>query len=327
MSNNCIIVTGGAGYIGSHVCKELARAGYLPVVFDNLVNGHERVVQWGPLEKGDVLEHSDLLRVLTHYRPSAIMHFAAFTDTAESLADPAKYYRNNVVGSLHLIEVALELGIERFVFSSSCATYGIPEIVPIAEDCVQSPINPYGWSKLIVERMLLDFCASHGLRSMILRYFNAAGADPENQIGEDHDPETHLIPLVLGAAMGEREAVTINGDDYDTPDGTCIRDFVHVSDLAEAHLLALNALEDGSPSNVYNVGCGQGRSIREVIGHASNIVGRDVPVKIGPRRAGDPERLVADIGKIERELGWRPMRSDLSTIIETAWAWCRAAKS
>jgi UDP-arabinose 4-epimerase len=316
-----ILVTGGAGYIGSHACKALAQAGYQPVTYDNLVYGHRTAVRWGPLELGDIGDRARLDAVIAKYRPMAVMHFAAFAYVGESVQDPGKYYRNNVAGTLTLLEAMRDQHIARLVFSSTCATYGVPEQIPIPEDHPQRPINPYGASKLMIERMLQDFDAAHGLRSISLRYFNAAGADPDAETGESHEPETHLIPLVLDAAAGLRPAITIFGDDYDTPDGTCIRDYVHVTDLAQAHVLALQALEHDAPTTAYNLGNGKGFSVREVIEEAARITGRPIPINIGSRRAGDPPRLVGDADRIHAELGWRPRFADLGTIVETAWRW------
>ena len=316
-----ILVTGGAGYIGSHACKALAQAGYQPVTYDNLVYGHRAAVRWGPVELGDIGDRARLDAVIAKYQPAAVMHFAAFAYVGESVQDPGKYYRNNVAGTLTLLEAMRDQHIARLVFSSTCATYGVPEQIPIPEDHPQRPINPYGASKLMIERMLQDFDAAHGLRSISLRYFNAAGADPDAETGESHDPETHLIPLVLDAAAGLRPAITIFGDDYDTPDGTCIRDYVHVTDLAQAHVLALQALEHDAPTTAYNLGNGKGFSVREVIEEAARITGRPIPINIGSRRAGDPPRLVGDADRIHAELGWRPRFADLGTIVETAWRW------
>ena len=320
-TSNPILVIGGAGYIGSHACKALAQAGYTPIAYDNLVYGHPWAVKWGPLEQGDIADRSTLDAVLAHYRPTAVMHFAACAYVGESVQDPGKYYRNNVAGTLTLLEALRDQDIDKFIFSSTCATYGIPQHIPISEDHPQQPINPYGASKLMIERMLQDFDTAHGLRSIALRYFNAAGADPEGKIGEAHDPETHLIPLVLDAASGRRPVITVYGDDYDTPDGTCIRDYIHVTDLAEAHVLALQALEQGAASTVYNLGNGQGFSVQQVINQARQVTDRDIPVNIGPRRPGDPSHLVGDAIRIRRELGWRPRYFDLNTILATAWQW------
>ena len=316
-----ILVTGGAGYIGSHTCKALARGGYLPVSYDNLVYGHEWAVKWGPLEVGDIGDRGRLDAVLEKYRPRAVLHFAAYAYVGESVDNPGKYYRNNVAGTLSLLEAMRDHGVEEMIFSSSCATYGMPLEIPIPETHPRQPINPYGASKLMVERMLADFHHAHGLHSVSLRYFNAAGADPDGTVGEDHDPETHLIPLVLDAAAGRREAITVFGDDYDTPDGTCIRDYIHVTDLADAHVLALKFLEENSVCDAFNLGNGQGFSVTEVVDTASRVTGRDIPVAIGPRRQGDPPRLVGDAARARKELGWQPNHADLEQIIGDAWKW------
>ncbi|MBB6097607.1 UDP-arabinose 4-epimerase [Deinobacterium chartae] len=316
-----ILVTGGAGYIGSHACKALAAAGYTPVTFDNLEYGHEWATQWGPFEHGDLQDPERLREVLQIHRPAAVMHFAAYTYVGESVQEPGKYYRNNVGGTLNLLEAMRETGVKIMVFSSTCATYGPPERLPLTEDHPQRPISPYGRTKLVVEGMLGDFEAACGLRWAALRYFNASGADPEGQIGEDHDPETHLIPLILDAAAGLRPAITVFGEDYDTPDGTAIRDYIHVTDLADAHVLALKRLLEGGPSAAYNLGNGQGFSVREVIQAAERVTGRPIPVEVGPRRAGDPPRLVGDATKARNELGWTPRYADLEVILQTAWNW------
>jgi UDP-arabinose 4-epimerase len=320
-----ILVTGGAGYIGSHTCKALSQAGYLPVTYDNLISGHDWAVKWGPLEPGDILDRDRLLDVMTAHKPIAVLHFAAYAYVGESLKAPGKYYRNNVVGTLTLLEAMRERMIDKIVFSSTCATYGVPDRLPISEKIRQQPINPYGASKLMVERMLADFDLAHGLRSIALRYFNAAGADPDGEIGEFHDPETHLIPIVLDAASGRREAVTIYGTDYDTPDGTCIRDFIHVSDLADAHVLALKSILNGAPSCAYNLGNGCGSSIREVIQAAERITGLSVPVTHGDRREGDPPMLVSDARTARLELGWQPQFPELEVMVRHAWAWHQRA--
>ncbi len=318
-----VLVTGGAGYIGSHTCKALKQAGYLPITYDNLVYGHDWAVKWGPFERGDILDRGRLDEVLRQYKPEAVVHFAAFAYVGESVTDPGKYYRNNVMGSLTLIEAARDHAIGRFVFSSTCAIYGIPDSVPIREDARQQPINPYGATKQTVERILADFGTAHDLRSVALRYFNAAGADLGVETGESHDPETHLIPLVLDAAAGARPDITIFGTDYPTPDGTCIRDYIHVADLADAHVKALQALEAGSPSCAYNLGNERGFSVREVIDAAERVTGLRVPAKVGDRRPGDPASLVADASKARRELGWKPRLNDLDQIVRSAWAWHR----
>ena len=316
-----VLVTGGAGYIGSHACKALAQAGYTPVTYDNLVYGHPWAAKWGPLEEGDIADRPRLDGVLRRYKPVAVMHFAAYAYVGESVEDPGKYYRNNVAGTLTLLEAMRDHSIENFVFSSTCATYGVPEQVPIVETHPQCPVNPYGSSKLMIEQILRDFEQAHGLRSIALRYFNAAGADPEGRIGEDHDPETHLIPLVLDAALGRRPHITIFGEDYDTPDGTCIRDYIHVDDLADAHILALRALHNGAGSTAYNLGNGQGFSVREVIDQARSVTGCNIETRVGPRRPGDPPRLIGDATKIKQDLDWRPASADLNEILRTAWRW------
>ena len=316
-----ILVTGGAGYIGSHACKALAMAGYTPVAYDNLVYGHEWAVQWGPFEKGDILDPVRLSEVMATHRPAAVMHFAAFAYVGESVADPAKYYRNNVTGTLTLLDAMRAHDVEQIVFSSSCATYGVPETIPISEDAPQQPINPYGATKLMVERILADYGVAYGLKSVALRYFNAAGADPDGDVGEDHDPETHLIPLVLDAAAGSRPDITIFGSDYATPDGTCIRDYVHVSDIAEAHVLALKKLDSGELRAAYNLGTGAGISVAQMIAAAGKVTGRKIPVSRGARRAGDPDTLLADPVRARDELEWRPRLSAIDKMIETAWLW------
>lgn len=316
-----VLVTGGAGYIGAHTCKALATAGITPVVYDNLSSGHADAVLWGPLEQGDILDRDRLDQVISAHAPSAIVHFAAFSYVGESVSDPGKYYRNNVMGSLSLLEAARDHGIDQFVLSSTSATYGIPARMPIDEGAPQVPINPYGQSKLMVEAMLRDFEAAHGIRWMALRYFNAAGADPDGQVGENHDPETHLIPLVLDAASGRRDAITVFGTDYNTRDGTCVRDYIHVDDLASAHVKAVQALDQGHPARAYNLGNGQGYSVQEVIEAAERVTGLKIPVCHGERRAGDPERLISDASRAREELNWVPTYTDLDDILGTAWAW------
>jgi UDP-arabinose 4-epimerase len=321
MSN--ILVTGGAGYVGSHACKALAATGLKPVVYDNLTTGHDWAVRWGPLEKGDILDAARLDQVFRVHQPSAVLHFAAHAYVGESVEQPSRYYKNNVSGTLTLLDVMREHGLNEIVFSSTCATYGIPEGVPISEAHPQRPINPYGSSKLMVERILADFGSAYGIRSISLRYFNAAGADPEGQIGEDHNPETHLIPLVLSAAS-DGDPITVYGSDYETPDGTCIRDFIHVSDLADAHVLALKALQKQCNRPSYNLGTGNGYSVRQVIKAAEAVTGQKVRLKEGPRRPGDPPRLVADASRAREEVGWKTRYSDLEQIIATAWNWMLA---
>lgn len=316
-----ILITGGAGYIGSHACKALARAGYTPVAYDNLEFGHEWAVRWGPLERGDILDRARLDAVVARYRPQAVMHFAAYTYVGESVGNPLKYYRNNLCGTASLLGSMRDHGVDKIVFSSTCATYGIPRTLPITEQEDQNPVNPYGCSKLMVERLLRDCNTADGIRSVSLRYFNAAGADPEGEIGEDHDPETHLIPLVLDAALQRRPQVTIYGDDYDTPDGTCIRDYIHVSDLADAHVSALDYLANGGETTAFNLGNGKGFSVREVVEAARRVTGIDFPVAIGCRREGDPPYLIGDSARIQNALGWSPRHTRLEEIVSTAWSW------
>jgi UDP-arabinose 4-epimerase len=322
-----ILVTGGAGYVGSHACKALAEAGYAPVTFDNLVFGHRWAVRWGPLIQGDILDREALDRLFREFKPHAVMHFAAFAYVGESMADPGKYYRNNVAGTLTLLEAMRDHAVDKLIFSSTCAVYGHPTSIPVSEDHPCNPVSHYGASKWMVERMLDDFSAAHALRSIRLRYFNAAGADPAGEIGESHDPETHLIPLVLAAAADARATITIHGAGHGTPDGTCIRDYVHVADLARAHVLALQALESGAAGTAYNLGNGQGFSVRQVIEVARQVTARPIATTVGPARAGDPAQLVGDASRIRRELGWQPRHADLGEIVETAWRWHTANAS
>jgi UDP-glucose-4-epimerase GalE len=316
-----VLVTGGAGYIGSHACKRLAEAGHLPVCFDNFGTGWRDAVKYGPLVEGDLLDPAALARAFAETRPDAVMHFAALSLVAESVADPGRYWRNNVLGSLNLLEAMREVGVDRLVFSSTAAVYGEPDVALIPEDAEQRPTNPYGATKLAVERMIADFAVAHGLRATVFRYFNVAGADPDCQIGEDHRPETHLIPIVLQAASGRRPRITINGVDYPTPDGACVRDYVHVSDLVEAHRLGLERLLAGEAGVTVNLGVGRGYSVREVIDRAEAVTGLSVPRTEGPRRPGDPARLVCDAARAAALLDWRPARSDLDAMIADAWAW------
>jgi UDP-glucose 4-epimerase len=316
-----ILVTGGAGYIGAHACKALSRAGYIPVTFDNLSTGWRDAVRFGPLEQGDLTDRARLDEVFRAYQPEAVMHFAALSLVGDAMRDPGTYWRLNVLGALNLIEAAIAAGCGRFVFSSTCATYGDQDGVLLNEDTPQRPINAYGKSKLAIEQMLGDFGASHGLESVIFRYFNVAGADPDGEVGEFHQPETHLIPLMLDAIDGKRAALTVFGTDYPTPDGTCIRDYVHVSDLVDAHVLGLNWLEGGKGSNVFCLGTGSGFSVREVIAQSAGVTNREVPVIYGTRRAGDAVSLVSGSARAIRDLGWRPQRSDMATMIADAWRW------
>lgn len=316
-----VLVTGGAGYIGSHACKALRAAGYTPVTYDNLSTGWADAVQFGPLERGELTDRARLDQVFETYRPRAILHFAALSQVGESMRDPGLYWHNNVAGSLSLMQAAVAAGCRDIVFSSTCATYGDQDNVVLDEACAQAPINAYGASKRAIEDMLRDFEAAHGLRHVIFRYFNVAGADPEAEIGEYHRPETHLIPLMLEAIEGTREALTIFGTDYDTPDGTCIRDYVHVTDLIAAHVRGLEWLLEGQDSRVFNLGTGTGFSVREVIDQSAAVTNRPVPVIEGPRRAGDCTRLVSGSTRAEAELGWRPARSTLPQMIGDAWRW------
>jgi UDP-glucose-4-epimerase GalE len=316
-----ILVTGGAGYVGSHVCKLLAGAGYEPVTYDNMVRGHRASVRWGPLEVGDLTDQSRLREVIQRYRPISVMHFAALASVGESVSDPALYYRNNVVGTLTLLDSLRESSTRTLVFSSTCATYGTPVRVPISEDHPQEPINPYGIGKLTVERALRDYSAAYGLRSISLRYFNAAGADPEGEIGESHDPETHAIPLAIVAATGKGPPFKILGTDYPTPDGSAVRDYIHVWDLAEAHLAALSHLLNGGATDAFNLGTGTGTSVRELLAAVERVAGRAVPVVHCPRRQGDPPVLVADARRAVENLGWRPRYRHIDEIVRTAWHW------
>lgn len=316
-----VLVTGGAGYIGSHACKALRAAGFAPVTFDNLVTGWKEAVKFGPFAQGDLLDRARLDEVFAEFKPVAVMHFAALSQVGESMSEPGKYWRNNVSGSLNLIEAAVDAGCQNFVFSSTCATYGDQDNVVLDEDSSQYPINAYGASKRAIEDILRDFEASNGLQHVIFRYFNVAGADPEGEVGEFHQPETHLIPLMLDAIDGKRDALTIFGTDYDTPDGTCIRDYVHVCDLVDAHVLGLKWLQDGKGSRVFNLGTGSGFSVCEVIDHSRNVTNREVPYNEGGRRAGDCTKLVSGSSRAVSELGWSPTRSTLQEMIADAWRW------
>ncbi|GHG82653.1 UDP-glucose 4-epimerase GalE [Pseudodonghicola xiamenensis] len=316
-----ILVTGGAGYIGSHACKALKQAGYTPVTYDNLVTGWEDAVKFGPFERGDLSDRARLDEVFAKYKPAAVMHFAALSQVGEAMSEPGRYWRNNVCGSLTLIEAACAAGCLNFVFSSTCATYGEHDNVVLDENTPQEPLNAYGASKRAVENILRDFGAAYGLNAVIFRYFNVAGADPEAEVGEHHRPETHLIPVMLEAIDGKRPALTIYGTDYDTPDGTCIRDYVHVCDLVDAHVLGLKWLEEGKESRVFNLGTGSGFSVREVIDASRAVTNREVPYSEGPRRGGDATKLVSGSVRAEKELGWSPDRSKMDQMIADAWRW------
>jgi UDP-glucose 4-epimerase len=318
-----VLVTGGAGYVGSHCLRRLLAAGYEVVVYDNLYQGHAAAVPKGLLVEGDLADEAKLAALLTERKIEAVMHFAALALVGESVQKPDLYYRNNVLGSFHLLEAMRRAGVTRIVFSSTTATYGTPEKMPIAESTPQQPINPYGFSKLVVERMLDDYAAAYGFGFAALRYFNAAGAAPDGLIGEDHTPESHLIPIILQVALGQREAISVFGDDYPTPDGTCIRDYVHVEDLASAHLAALERLAPGKAIKV-NLGTGRGYSVREVIDACRQITGHPIPAVKGPRRAGDPPELVADARLARQLLDWQPQYTTIESIVETAWRWHKA---
>ena len=319
-----VLVVGGAGYIGSHAVKYLAGRGVPTLVLDNLVYGHRSFVKWSDdFILADLADREALRLVFARYRIRAVMQFAAYTYVGESVTDPGKYYRNNVIGTMNLLDAMREAGVDRIVFSSTCATYGEPEEVPIPETHPQHPINAYGTSKLMIEQVLADYGRAYGLRSCALRYFNAAGADPDGEIGEWHDPETHLIPLVLDAAQGKRPAISVFGTDYPTPDGTCLRDYIHVNDLAQAHHLALEYLGQGGASTAFNLGNGNGHSVNEIIDCARRVTGREIAVRYEGRRAGDPPALVGSAERARRELGWQPAFGDIDTIVGTAWKWHR----
>jgi UDP-glucose-4-epimerase GalE len=316
-----VLVTGGAGYIGSHAAKSLSRAGHLPITLDNLSQGNEEAVRWGPFVKGDIGDGALVKQTIERYSIDAVMHFAAHAYVGESVKDPRKYFNNNVSRTLRLLNAVLDTGIEKIVFSSTCATYGIPAMFPITEDMPQKPINPYGESKLMIERVLQAYGSAYGLKWMALRYFNAAGADPDGEVGEDHRPETHLIPRAVQAALGLRPTIKVFGGDYPTPDGTPIRDYIHVSDLARAHVLAIEYLESGGESMALNLATGQGHSVLQVIQTIEQIGGRTVPMGFEGRRPGDPSALVASADRARSVLSWEPRYPDLATIVRTAWDW------
>ena len=316
-----VLVTGGAGYIGSHTAKQLARSGYEPIVLDNLRHGHRWAVRWGQLIEMDLEDRNGLQRVFQTYRIGAVLHFAALAYVGESIHAPAEYFRNNVVNTLNLLDAMRVNGVDKIIFSSTCASYGNPEQLQISERHRQAPVNPYGESKLMVERVLSWYARAYGLAWVALRYFNAAGADPEGEIGEVHDPETHLIPRAIAAAHGDCPELEVFGTDYETADGTAVRDYIHVADLASAHVRALEWLTDGGASGSFNLGTGQGHSVREVIAGIERIGRRKVPLKLSPRRPGDPAILVADCTTAARVLGWTPQHQSLDEIIATAWQW------
>ena len=320
MAGETVLVVGGAGYIGSHTCLDLANKGYKPVVFDNFSNGHREFVKWGPAEEGDIRDRARLDEVLAKHKPSAILHFAALIEVGESVKDPISFYENNVIGTLTLLSAAQAAGINAFVFSSTCATYGLPQSVPLDETHRQVPINPYGRTKYIVEQALADYDQYKSLRSVVLRYFNAAGADFEGRIGEWHQPETHAIPLAIDAALGRRQGFKVFGSDYETRDGTCVRDYIHVLDLADAHVRAVEYLLKGGDSVALNLGTGTGTTVRELLGAIEEVSNRPFPVDYIGRREGDSHTLVANNDKARDVLGWVP-QYDLSEIISSAWNW------
>lgn len=316
-----VLVTGGAGYIGSQTCKALAALDYVPISLDNLIYGHRWAVQWGPFVKGDIVDSLIMDQIFSEYQPTAVIHFAAYAYVGESVQHPAKYYQNNVAGSLALLEAMRKHGCKNIIFSSSCATYGMPLQIPLPESHPQNPINPYGRSKLMMEQIIKDYGSAYGIRHAILRYFNAAGADPEGQIGEDHEPETHLLPLLFQTAQGQRDYTEVYGTDYDTPDGTAIRDYIHVRDLADAHILALKYLDESHQNLCINLGSGEGNSVMEVIRTVQQVTGQQVAYRLVGRRPGDPPVLVAKSDQAYALLGWRPCFSDIHSIVSTAWNW------
>ena len=320
-----VLVTGGAGYVGAHACKALAGAGYTPVVCDNFSTGHESFVRWGPFVRGDIREYATVRDAINSHGISAVLHFAACAYVGESMINPQKYYDNNVSGTLTLLRAMLDANVLTVVFSSSCAIYGEPERVPITEAAAKQPVNPYGASKLMIERVLLDYARAYGLQSVALRYFNAAGADPDGEVGELRDPETHLIPRAMMSIQGHLSDFEVFGCNYPTPDGTAIRDYIHVSDLADAHVAALRGLQSGRPNGAYNLGTGRGYSVKQVLEAITTETGETLRAPTGRRRDGDPAELVADASLSRSELGWNPQVSDLETIVRTAWAWHRRA--
>jgi UDP-arabinose 4-epimerase len=316
-----IFVTGGAGYVGSHCCKAFSEAGWAVVVYDNLKHGWRDMVRWGRLMEGDILDRDRLDAALAEIKPDAVAHFAALISVGESVADPALHYENNTVGAFNILQAMRANGVDKIIFSSTAATYGVPQIIPIPEDHPQQPINPYGWSKLLVEQMLRDYSAAYGLKFAALRYFNAAGADPDGEIGERHEPETHVIPLAARGALDPDYTFRMFGDDYDTRDGTCVRDFIHVTDLASAHKAALDHLFAGGESGAFNLGTGDGVTVKEIATAIEKASGRPLRREIGPRRAGDPPVLIASNRKAREVLGWTPMHSDIDRIVSDAWRW------
>ncbi len=318
-----ILVTGGAGYVGSHCCKAFAKAGWKVVVFDNLFRGWRDMVKWGPLIEGDILDRSALDAAFAEVKPDVVAHFAALTSVGESVADPSLYYRNNSFGAFNLLEAMRAAGVNKLIFSSTAATYGVPHQTPLPEDHPQLPINPYGWSKLFVERMMADYAAAYDLRYAALRYFNAAGADGEGEVGERHEPETHVIPLAARGALRDDYVFTIFGDDFETRDGTCVRDYIHVSDLGRAHAAAADYLFGGGAAMAFNLGTGHGTTVKEIADAIESVSGWPLPRRIGPRRAGDPAVLVASNARAKAILGWEPQHSSIDEIVQSAWAWAK----
>lgn len=316
-----ILVCGGAGYIGSHICKKLHNEGYETIVFDNLIYGHKEAVKWSTFIKGDLADINEIEEVFKTHKIEAVFHFAAFAYVGESVTEPEKYYYNNVTNTLNLLSVMRKYKCNTIIFSSTCATYGEPQHIPITEDMPQNPINPYGKTKLMVENIFKDYQKAYGLKFVVLRYFNACGADPDCEIGESHNPETHIIPLVLDAASGTRENIKVFGTDYPTRDGSCIRDYIHVSDLADAHFLALKYLENGGTSDFFNLGNAKGTSVLEIIESVKKITGRTFNVVYSPRREGDPAQLIGSSEKAQKILGWTPQYYDIDTIVAHAWNW------
>ena len=321
LSDKSILVTGGAGYIGSHACKALKSLGYYPIALDNLSTGWHDSVKFGPFEEVDLLDKEKLFKIFCKYKPYAIMHFAGFSQVGESVKDPGKYWRNNLIGSLNLLEAATKHESKKIVFSSSCSTYGDQDNVLLSENTPQLPTNPYSASKRAVEEIIMQYAKCFDLKYVIFRYFNVAGADPEGEIGEFHHPETHLIPLALNSILYQKDPITIFGTDYDTPDGTCIRDYVHVCDLVNAHILGLKWLKENGKNRVYNLGTGKGFSVKEVINEISLVTQKKVPYILGSRRLGDCQKLVSNSKLVEDELGWKPRRSNLKQMIIDAWQW------
>jgi len=320
-SDECILIVGGAGYIGSHTNKMLSNSGYKTIVLDNLIYGHLEFVKWGIFIEGDIADKTILEFIFSNYNIQAVMHFSAFAYVGESVNKPSKYYNNNVVNTINLLDAMVEHNVTNFIFSSTCATFGEPEYIPVDENHPQKPLSPYGKTKLIVEEILADYEVAYGLKHIILRYFNAAGADPDCEIGEDHTPETHLIPLVLDAAMGKRDNISIFGTDYDTKDGTCVRDYIHINDLAKAHMLGLEWMLKNKKSNNFNLGNGEGFSVKQIIDVAKKVTGNNISVNYAERRGGDPATVVGSYDKVEKVLGWKPEFKNIERIIETAWSW------